>query len=285
MMIAGAVGAPPAAQLGFAVGDGDDLDALAAGVGQPGRDRDGADLGDLVQGHQQRRVEPAAGQPAAGQRGGVVDLAGQAGEQRRDRGVLAAGLGDQVQGPGLAQERGDVQGLARARAGRTRRGRGRRGTPGCGSWSSGRWRWSCSLRRASRRAGRPGAAPRRPLSTGCPRLLRGARAGDPAGDVAQVQAGQGGGVEVAAQVVARPWRPRSVASSTPFWLTELANASARRIATAGSWQPSRGFHRNVDGTAPTPCGLNTCTGPRRARMPEVSSNTSCLVVVDSTGPG
>ena len=109
---AGAVGAPPAAELGFAVGDGDDLDALAAGVGQPGRDRDGADLGDLVQGHQQRRVEPAAGQQAAGQGGDVVDLAGQAGEQRRDRGVLAAGLGDQVQRPGVAQERGDVQRLA-----------------------------------------------------------------------------------------------------------------------------------------------------------------------------
>ena len=68
MMIAGAVGAPPAAQLGFAVGDGDDLDALAAGVGQPGRHRDRADLGDLVQGHQQRRVQPcrrAGGCPAS----------------------------------------------------------------------------------------------------------------------------------------------------------------------------------------------------------------------------
>lgn len=30
-------------------------------------------------------------------------------------------------------------------------------------------------------------------------------------------------------------------SSTPRWLTELANASARRMATAGSWQPSSGF--------------------------------------------
>jgi len=31
------------------------------------------------------------------------------------------------------------------------------------------------------------------------------------------------------------------ASSTPFWLTALVKASARRIATAGSSQPSRGL--------------------------------------------
>jgi hypothetical protein len=45
---AGAVAAPAGAELGLAVGDGDDLDALAARVGQPGRDRDRADLGDFV---------------------------------------------------------------------------------------------------------------------------------------------------------------------------------------------------------------------------------------------
>lgn len=33
---------PPAAQLGLAVGHGDDLDALVSGVSQPGRDRDRA---------------------------------------------------------------------------------------------------------------------------------------------------------------------------------------------------------------------------------------------------
>ncbi len=34
-----------------------------------------------------------------------------------------------------------------------------------------------------------------------------------------------------------------------------------------------------------PCGLNMCTGPRAARRPEVSVNTSALVELDSTGPG
>ena len=33
------------------------------------------------------------------------------------------------------------------------------------------------------------------------------------------------------------------------------------------------------------CGLNTSTGPSQPRMPEVSANTSALVVVDTTGPG
>src|SRR5579875_1565386 len=87
---AGAVDAPAVAELGFAVGDGDDLDALAAGVGEPGRQGDGADLGDFVQGHEQGWVEAAAGHLAAEQGGGVVQFAGQAGEQWRDGGVFAA---------------------------------------------------------------------------------------------------------------------------------------------------------------------------------------------------
>ncbi len=91
------------------MGDGDDLDALPAGVGEPGRDRHGTDLGDLVQGHQERRVESAAGHPAASQRGGVVQFAGQAGEQGGDGGVLTARSGDQIQGPGLAQERFQIR--------------------------------------------------------------------------------------------------------------------------------------------------------------------------------
>ena len=111
-----------------------------------------ADLGDLVQGHQQRRVQPPAGQLAARQRGDVVDLVGQAGEQRRDGGVLAAGLGDQVQASRPRAGTRGCPGTGRARAERLPRGRGRRGTPGPGSWSSGPWRWSCSPRRASRPA-------------------------------------------------------------------------------------------------------------------------------------
>ena len=49
--------APPVGQLGLAVHDGDDLDAFAAGVYQPERQRDRADLGDFVQAHQQRRIQ------------------------------------------------------------------------------------------------------------------------------------------------------------------------------------------------------------------------------------
>jgi hypothetical protein len=43
---------------------------------------------------------------------------------------------------------------------------------------------------------------------------------------------------------------QKVASSAPFWDTANANASARRMAVAGSWQPSTGFQQNVEGTAP-----------------------------------
>jgi hypothetical protein len=49
-------------------------------------------------------------------------------------------------------------------------------------------------------------------------------------------------------------------------LTAFANASARRIAVAGSWHPWTGFHRKVDGTRPMFCGLNTWTGVDRAAL-------------------
>ena len=47
-----AVIAPASGELGFAVHDGADLDALAAGVRQPGRQRDRADLGHLIHAYQ-----------------------------------------------------------------------------------------------------------------------------------------------------------------------------------------------------------------------------------------
>ena len=78
---------------------------------------------------------------------------------------------------------------------------------------------------------------------------------------------------------------QKVPSSTPFCETANANASARRIAVAGSSQPSTGDQRNVDGTRPMCCGLNTCTGPRRERTAAVRPYTSALVVVAMTGPG
>jgi hypothetical protein len=74
-------------------------------------------------------------------------------------------------------------------------------------------------------------------------------------------------------------------SSTPLWETAKANASARRMAVAGSSQPSTGDHRNVEGTRPIPWGLNTCAGPWLARAAAVRAKTSGLVVVEITGPG
>src|SRR5262249_38185335 len=95
----GAVLAPPGAQLRPAPPHRDELEALPAGVGQPGRQRDRASLDDLVQGHQQRRVQPSARHGLPGLGGDVVDLPGHGGEQRGDRAVVVLGLGDQVQRP------------------------------------------------------------------------------------------------------------------------------------------------------------------------------------------
>ena len=74
----------------------------------------GADLGHLVQAHQQRRVQTPGLRRLAELRGGVVDLGGHGGEQRRDRGFLGDGFGDHVHGAGVAQERGDVEPAVRA---------------------------------------------------------------------------------------------------------------------------------------------------------------------------
>lgn len=49
--------------------------------------------------------------------------------------------------------------------------------------------------------------------------------------------------------------------------------------------PATGFRRKVEGTSLAAWGFNTCTGPVRARTLEVGANTSCSVVVKSTGPG
>ncbi len=99
----------------------------------------------------------------------------------------------------------------------------------------------------------------------------GVGAGDPGGYGAQVVAGQGGGVEVAAQVVAGFGGPEGGPSSTPFWETANANVSARRMAVAGSSQPSTGDQQNVDGTPPMCWGLKTWTGPSPARTALVSA--------------
>ena len=54
-------------------------------------------------------------------------------------------------------------------------------------------------------------------------------------------------------------------SSTPFCETAKANASARRMAVAGSSQPSMGSQQKVDGTPPMCWGLKTWTGPSWSR--------------------
>ena len=120
-----AVLAPPFGELGFAVHDGADLDALAAGVRQPGRQRHGADLGDLVQAHQQRRVQPAGGGGLAGLRRDPVDLGGHGSEQGRDRRFFRHRLGDHVDGAGVAEELRGCRSRCRGRAGRRRPGPGR----------------------------------------------------------------------------------------------------------------------------------------------------------------
>ena len=193
-----AVLAPPSGQLRLAVHHGDHLDALAAGVRQPERQRDGADLGDLVQAHQQRRVQPPGRRGLADLGGGVVDLGGHRGEQRRDRGFFGDGVRDHVHGARLAQERGDVEAFAGAgqdaggqrRVGHERQGAGHDHADGGGG-----------LVRLAVEFGQ-GESPLVGAGGGQDLLgdLR-VGAGHPRGDGAQVLAGQGGGVEVAAQVV------------------------------------------------------------------------------------
>ena len=123
---------PTGGELGFAVGDGDDLDALAAGVGQPGRQRDRADLGHLVQGHQQRRVEPAAadacptGRRCSGSRWPWRRTAGRPGLPRR----WLRRSGRRCRG---RRGRRGCRTRRRAGAGPRRPGRGRPGRPGPGS--------------------------------------------------------------------------------------------------------------------------------------------------------
>jgi hypothetical protein len=58
---------------------------------------------------------------------------------------------------------------------------------------------------------------------------------------------------------------QKVPFSTPFWETANANASARRMAVAGSSHPLTGDQQKEEGTPPMYCGLNTWTAPILAR--------------------
>src|ERR1017187_8795637 len=129
-----------------------------------------------------------------------MDLTGQAGEQRSNRRVFASGFGDQVQRPVIGQECFDVQGLAgRGEDGGGEGGVGEEreasahGHPDGGDGFVGFAAHFGEL--AGEVAGRAGGGGEDVLG-----FVEGV-AGDPAGDVGEVQAGEGCGVEVAAEVV------------------------------------------------------------------------------------
>lgn len=71
------------------------------------------------------------------------------------------------------------------------------------------------------------------------------------------------------------------------WLPLVAptRSAARSAATRGSRHPISGENLTVLASWPSPEGLNTCTGPRRARSPPVSDTRSVRVEVASTAPG
>ena len=60
---------------------------------------------------------------------------------------------------------------------------------------------------------------------------------------------------------------------------------ARSAAVTGSVQSISGSNVTVDGRSPSPTGLNTNTGPRRARRGPVWSSRSVRVLVAITAPG
>jgi hypothetical protein len=73
------------------------------------RQRDRADLGHLVQAHQQCRIQTAGRRGLAELGGDPVDLGGHRGEQRGDGSLFGDGLGDQVHRAGALEEGGDVE--------------------------------------------------------------------------------------------------------------------------------------------------------------------------------
>ena len=74
-------------------------------------------------------------------------------------------------------------------------------------------------------------------------------------------------------------------SSVPCTDTAWVRASARRNATCSDSHPATGFHASVEHHPPYPSGLNTCTGPAAARIPEVKVNRSSFTEVHTAGPG
>jgi hypothetical protein len=201
-----AVVLPPSRQLGLAMHNRDDLDALAARIRQPLRQRDRADLGDLIQAHQQRRVQPSRLRRLPHQRRDVVDLGGHRGEQRGDRRVLPDRLRDHVDRPALTEERGDVEAVAGG------------GQHAGGQGGVGHERQRPRHHHPHRRGGLLGLGAELRQGQGplpCPVLGQdllgdvGIGTGDPRGDGAHVVAGQGGGVEVPTQVVTGLGRPEA----------------------------------------------------------------------------
>jgi len=152
----------------------------------------------LVQAHQERWIQPMRRGGLPHLRGDVVDLRRHGREERRDGSLFTDGFGDHVQGAGVAEEVRDIE--AGAGSGQDAGGQGGVGHEGQGpahnhpDGGGGFVRLGLELGQGERplvRAGR-GQDPFRDVRVG---------AGHPGGDRPQVILGQGGGVEVAAQVV------------------------------------------------------------------------------------
>ena len=239
-----------------------DLDALAAGVRQPGRQRDRADLGHLVQAHQQRRVQAAGRRGLAHLRGDVVDLGGHGGEQRGDRGLFGDGFGDHVQGAGVAEEGGDVE--PGAGGGQDRGGQGRVGHEGQGpghDHSDGGGGLVCLGAELRQDVTPTGGRRRRPGS------VRGRR-GRRRRPRRRRRAGRSG-----------PGRRRGSSRAGSRWLWRTRRCRLRRPSgrrrtrtrrRGGSrWPGPRsrrsGTSRRWTGTPPMCWGLKTWTGPSSAR--------------------
>src|SRR5215472_9063393 len=92
-----------------------ELNTLPTGIGRPGRDWHRADLRDLVEAQQQRRVQPQPRHPRPELRCPVLDFSRQGREERRQRALIPRPLGDHVQRAARRQEFVDRELLSRPR--------------------------------------------------------------------------------------------------------------------------------------------------------------------------
>ena len=108
----------------------------------------------------------------------------------------------------------------------------------------------------------------------------------PVEDIGDRAAGHRGGPEQARQYnVALLFEPFDIAVVFPLGDMAPVSHPAIRRAMTSSRHGSRMSHAKVDGRPPTPCGLKTWIGPRRARAAAVILYTSGRVLVARTAPG